>query len=119
MSVTGKVWGTTECLLASPLIEVHRLSIKPMHQCSLHVHRAKWNAFYVMSGRLFVERVKDDYPRLTDVTELRPGAITTVPPGEHHRFRTGEQPCEALEIYYPEILGEDIERRGQGGPVDE
>ena len=112
----GKIWGTTECVLASPLIEIHRLKIKPRHQCSLHVHRRKFNAFLVTKGTLFIETVKNDYP-LTDVTELKAGEIATVKPGEHHRFRTGKQSCECFEIYYTDILGEDIERKGHGGKV--
>ena len=113
---TGKVWGSTECVLATPLIEIHRLKIKPMHQCSLHVHRRKWNAFLVVRGRLFIDVHKNDYA-LTDTTELRPGEWATVRPGEHHLFRTGRQECEAVEVYYPDVLSEDIERKGHGGKV--
>ena len=117
MAITGKVWGTTECVLATPLIEVHKLTIKPNHECSLHVHRRKWNAFIVTRGRLFVDVVKNDYP-LTDTTKLEAGDVTTIRPGEHHKFRTGRQSCEALEIYYPDVLSEDIDRKGHGGPID-
>lgn len=113
---TGKVWGETELVLSSPVCELHRIKIRPMHQCSLHVHRRKWNCFIVMTGRLFVDVMKNDYP-LTDVTELGPGDVISVPPGEHHRFRTGEEPCEAFEIYYPDTLSEDIDRKDHGGPV--
>lgn len=115
--VSGKVWGVTELLLQSPHVEVHRLTIKPKHRCSLHVHRTKWNAFLVLSGRLFIDVVKQDYP-LTDVTELGPGDLMTVKPGEHHQFRTGAEPCKAIEFYYPDQLSEDIERKDHGGPVE-
>lgn len=114
--ITGKAWGSTECVLATPLIEIHRITIKSKHECSLHVHRKKSNAFLVTKGRLFIDVVKNDYP-LTDTTELRPGDMTTVRPGEHHKFRTGTQSCEAFEIYYPDVLSEDIERKGHGGPI--
>lgn len=112
----GKIWGSTEPVLMAPLFEMHRLTIKPQHQCSLHVHRKKANAFLVISGRLFIDVVKNDYA-LTDTTELGPGQITTVQPGEHHRFRTGNEPCEAFEMYYTETLSDDIERKGSGGPT--
>lgn len=118
MSITGKVWGTTEIVLSTPLIEIHKLTIKPRHRCSLHVHRHKCNAFLVTSGRLFIDVTKNDYP-LTDITELKAGELMTVPPGEHHQFRTGDDPCEAFEIYYPEALSEDIVRKDYGGTVDE
>lgn len=115
--ILGKVWGSTEELLSTPLLAMHRLIIQPNMQCSLHVHRFKWNGFYVEKGRLFIEVIKNDYA-LTDVTELGPGQITTVKPGEHHRFRTGDEPCEALEFYYTEPLSDDISRKDKGGPVE-
>lgn len=115
--ITGKAWGTTEELLSTPMMSMHRLVIFPEHQCSLHVHRFKWNGFFVLKGRLLIDVVKIDYA-LTDTTDLGPGDITTVKPGELHRFRTGDKPCEALEFYYTEPLSEDIMRRGVGGPVN-
>lgn len=112
----GKVWGATQCLESTPLFELHKLTIKPKHKCSLHVHRRKWNCFYVIKGRLFIDVVKSDYA-LTDTTELGPGEYTTVRPGEHHQFRTGHEGCEALEAYYPDVLSDDIDRKGVGGKV--
>jgi mannose-6-phosphate isomerase-like protein (cupin superfamily) len=118
MSITGKVWGTTEDMISDPLFECHRLVIKPMFRCSLHVHRTKWNAFIVTKGRLFIEVVKNDYP-LVDVTELGPGQVMKVRPGEHHSFRTDEEGCEGFEVYWPNHLSEDIDRKDHGGPVEE
>lgn len=115
--VMGKVWGSTTELISTPMFAMHRLMIEPNMQCSLHVHRFKWNGFYVVTGKLFIEVIKNDYA-LTDVTVLVPGQITTVKPGEHHRFRTGDEPCEAMEFYYTEPLSEDIVRKDKGGPVD-
>ena len=114
---TGKVWGSTEVKIATPMFEMHALTILPKHQCSLHKHNQKWNAFVVVSGRLFIDVLKNDYP-LTDTTELGPGETTTVKPGEHHRFRTGDEPCIAYEFYYPEPLSEDIVRKDAGGAVE-
>ena len=105
----GKIWGTTECLLKTPLIEVHLLHIKPHSQCSLHKHLYKWNAFLVQSGTLIIEVTKNNYP-LVDKTVLHSGEMTTVQPGELHRFLTGDAATVAIEIYYPEELSEDIER---------
>lgn len=112
--IAGKVWGSTELLLATPTCEVHRLIIEPQRQCSMHRHKRKWNAFYCVTGRLFLDVEKADYA-LTDITELGPGMTATIPPGEFHRFRTVDAPCEALEIYYLDALGADIERRDHGG----
>jgi mannose-6-phosphate isomerase-like protein (cupin superfamily) len=104
--------------LSTPFAEVHRLTILPNVQCSMHMHQHKWNSFHVISGRLIIEVEKSDYP-LTDKTELGPGESTTVKPGEYHRFRTGDEPCEAIECYYPAALSEDIKRRDCGGEVGE
>jgi len=112
----GKVWGETETLLATPLVEVHALRIEPNKRCSLHKHDFKWNAFYVTRGTLFIDVEKNNYA-LTDVTTLGPGDLMTVKPGEYHRFRTGDEPCEAIELYYPEPLSEDIIRKDVGGAV--
>lgn len=113
----GKVWGTTECKLSTPFVHGELLHIKPWHQCSLHVHRRKRNAFMVVKGRLFIDVVKNDYP-LTDTTELGPGEITDVAAGEHHRFRTESQSCVCFEFYHPEPMSDDIERKGHGGKIE-
>lgn len=113
--ITGKAWGTTECVIASAVFEKHKLEIKPRHRCSLHRHRTKWNSFTVISGRLFIDVVKEN--KIVDVTELTAGESTTVAPGLFHRFRTGDEPCIATEEYYPDTLSEDIERMDQGGPI--
>lgn len=114
--ILGKVWGATQAEIETPLFAAHRLFIKPNHQCSLHKHNRKWNAFLVLSGRLFIDVCKNDYD-LVDTTELDAGGMTSVRPGEHHRFRTGSEPCVAFEFYYPDTLSDDIERKGCGGPV--
>ena len=111
---SGKVWGTTELLLKTPFIEIHRLAILPNMRCSLHKHQFKWNAFYVSSGRLWIETKKLDYD-LIDITELRPGDLMTAKPNEFHRFVTKDEGMTGIEIYYPEPLSEDIIRADVGG----
>lgn len=113
----GKVWGTTSPQIETPLFSLHRLEVAPNMRCSTHVHDRKWNAFAVLSGRLFIDVAKNGYP-LTDTTELGPGDVTTVAPGEFHAFRTGDEGCVCLEMYYPDALGEDIRRKDHGGPVE-
>lgn len=102
-------------MLVTPWLEVHRIEIKPYCRCSMHRHGRKWNAFVVISGSLSID-VEKAYG-LTDTTVLGPGDACTVPPGEFHQFRTGDEECFALELYYPPVLGEDIERRDCGGGV--
>jgi mannose-6-phosphate isomerase-like protein (cupin superfamily) len=119
MSAINKVWGTTEPLVVTPLFEMHRLTIKPGFRCSLHVHRFKWNAFFVIFGRLFIDLVSADMGGPVIVEKLEVGGHTTVAPGVHHQFRTDEDGplTSALEMYYCEPLSEDIIRRNVGGPV--
>jgi mannose-6-phosphate isomerase-like protein (cupin superfamily) len=83
--ISGKIWGKTEVLLRTPMIEIHRLTINPNSRCSLHKHQFKWNAFYVATGFLMIETHKLDY-ELIDVTTLYPGDLMTVKPNEFHRF---------------------------------
>jgi len=109
----GKVWGDTKPWLVTPLVEIHRVSAKEGGFSSRHCHEHKWNAFYVISGELDIEVWKDEYD-LVDVTRLSTDEITTVKPGEYHRFVAAED-CEFLEIYYLEPIKEDIVRDGSGG----
>lgn len=117
MSITGKVWGTTEVLLKTPLIEIHRLVINPKYQCSVHHHQYKHNAFYVRTGYLTIAVKKNDYD-LTDRTYLKPGDLTTVKPNETHWFMNEhDEPMEGIEIYYPEALSDDIVRETCGALI--
>lgn len=113
----GKVWGATITYLDTPLLSMHRISVKPNMQCSLHAHERKWNCFIVLDGKLTIERHKREYA-LIDKTELGPWDVCTVPPMENHRFVTGAEGAEAFEIYYLDPLAEDIVRKTCGGPMD-
>ena len=112
-----KIWGDTEALIVTPMFELHRLRIIPDHRCSLHKHRFKWNAFYVIEGGLFIDVIEGDLMAGVLSVELGPGDHTTIAPGIHHQFRTGPGPCLAREAYYTEPLSEDIIRRNVGGPA--
>lgn len=114
--ISGKVWGSTELLIATPMFEIHRLRIYPNACCSMHLHQFKHNAFLVVEGRLLIDVEKNDY-KLLDVTELLPGDMTSVRPTEYHRFRTEDESCLAYEVYYTEPLSADIQRRGVGQRV--
>lgn len=113
--IQGKIWGTTSVLVSNPVVEFHRITAKANYRCSEHRHVHKWNGFYVESGVLEIHIRKKDYD-LTDVTVLRAGDFTSVCPGEYHYFLCTED-CVALELYWPELLSEDIERKDHGQPV--
>ena len=113
----GKVWGQTQELLNTPLIEVHHILINEGFVCSMHKHEFKWNMFYVIKGELAIEVQKNDYD-LLDVTPLSAGEWCSVKPNEFHRFRSITD-VEALEIYYLEPLTADIVRQNVGGALEE
>lgn len=113
--IQGKIWGTTESLLVTPMIELHRIFVNPDMKCSEHKHQFKWNGFYCVSGSIEIHVRKNDYD-LTDVTILEPGMFTTVAPNEYHWFQTSKDSAQVLEIYYVEPIGSDIVRRTVGGP---
>lgn len=113
-----KIWGRTTPLIVTPLFEMHRLDIKPWHRCSRHVHRFKHNAFYILSGSLYVDSVLSAHANFDSAHMLKANDVYTIAPGVDHQFRTGGLPCVALEMYYTEPLSEDIVRRNIGGGLD-
>src|SRR3990167_5653099 len=101
----GKAWGETKPIVSTPLFSLHEIRASPHWRCSRHDHAQKWNLFYCISGRVFIDIEKKDYP-LTDTTELGPGEATTVRPGEVHHFYTKDEPAVVLEAYYLEPLSD-------------
>ena len=126
--IQGKVWGMTEALLVTPMIEVHKIIINAGGYCSMHKHEFKWNMFYVLHGEIDIHVRKNEYD-LVDVTNLRVGEHTSVAPNEYHMFKHHVPPDEeemvkkwgrpaaaaALEIYYLESISKDIIRETVGG----
>ena len=103
----GKVWGSTALIHHDQNVEVHVIEIKKQHCCSWHVHKSKYNEFYVIRGTLIIE-VEKGYG-LTDRTMLKAGQKCVVPPNERHRFVCVED-CIATEVYYVKLDPNDIER---------
>jgi mannose-6-phosphate isomerase-like protein (cupin superfamily) len=50
----GKVWGATELIHANGVLEFHRIEYRAGYKCSEHLHKFKWNGFFVESGRMLV-----------------------------------------------------------------
>ena len=111
MNLQGKIWGETRRLLKTPLFEMHGISVLDGTYCSKHKHAAKYNWFYVISGRLRIQTWQNG---LADETDLGPGDACVVPPGKYHRFK-GLADTEALEAYWCELDTDDIEREDRGG----
>ena len=115
-AVQSKFWGETQCIFVGPTSEVHYLSIKKGGYCSEHKHNHKWNRFFVISGSLKVIIFR---PNGQDVTVVRAGQFTDVPPGSFHKFEA-EEDCTCLEIYWVDNIDvNDIDRRTIGGILNE
>jgi mannose-6-phosphate isomerase-like protein (cupin superfamily) len=110
----GKIWGDTTVLLSTPQIEIHLINILPNSECSLHCHQQKFNAFYCLQGKVFIEVHKNSYA-LVDTTELESNGFTTVAPNEYHKFVTKNLAAKVLEIYYLDGINPlDIVRKNVG-----
>jgi len=109
----GKVWGSTSPLKQTANAELHLIRVKKGGYCSTHLHKHRWNWFFVITGRLeiLVERTDSG---TVDTTELTAGQATEVPPGYKHEFEALEDTV-ALEMYWVEMSGSDIEREKPGG----
>ena len=109
----GKVWGETELVHLVPgVVEFHRIEAVKGGVCSKHAHQSKTNAFYVESGQLLIREWQNAYD-LVDETILGPGDVCQVPPGVMHQFEVLED-CVAFELYYAELLSDDIVRESVG-----
>ena len=112
MTVAGKVWGTTELIEANGALEFHRIEMERGGVCSKHLHRYKWNGFYVESGVMVVRVWQRDYD-LVDETIIGPGQYTKVKPGLYHQFECMESGV-AYELYWAEFNHNDIVRESVG-----
>lgn len=112
---SGKVWGSTEIIENNNFFEMHRLIIDAGYSCSKHMHKYKWNGFYVEKGILEIHTWKNDYD-LVDITILKAGEYTTIQPNEYHMFICKED-CVCFELYWPEFSKNDIHRESVGKKI--
>ena len=112
MMKAGKVWGDTQLIEANSALEFHRITMLKGGVCSKHLHRYKWNGFFVSSGSMLVRIWQRDY-NLIDETVLNPGDYTKVKPGLYHQFECLEDGV-AYELYWAEFNHNDIVRETQG-----
>jgi mannose-6-phosphate isomerase-like protein (cupin superfamily) len=115
--VTGKIWGKTQNLYLDNNSEVHFLEGNKGGYCSKHLHKNKWNRFFVISGKIKVTIYRAN--GLEDETILEAGHFTDVPPMIKHRFEVLED-CLCIEIYWTDNLdSSDIVRDDIGGVKSE
>lgn len=116
-SKQGKIWGSTELVALVPgVVELHRLEAVEGGVCSKHAHQSKTNGFYVESGKLLIREWQQRYD-LVDETILEAGDYCTVPPGVQHQFEALEDTV-AFELYYAELISDDIIRETIGYKAD-
>ena len=108
----GKVWGTTELIEANGALEFHKIEMIKGGVCSKHLHRYKWNGFFVDSGSMLIRVWQRDHD-LIDETILKAGDYTKVKPGLYHQFECLTSGV-AFELYWAEFNHDDIERRTVG-----
>lgn len=114
MSKAGKVWGQTEFIFGNGNLEFHRIEFIAGAKCSEHLHKYKWNGFYVELGSMLVRVWQTaDQEGLVDETVLNEGDFMQVKPGLYHQFE-GLTDGVAFELYWAEFNHNDIERRTIG-----
>ena len=113
MNIQGKVWGHTAPLFNKNNVEIHRLECHAGGFCSEHKHVHKYNMFLVESGKIQIDVWKSEY-NLVDTTILGAGDSTIVKPGDFHKFSCSED-AVVYEIYWVDLLVDDIVRRNVGG----
>ena len=111
-NISGKIWGSTELILANSSLEFHKIDFIKGGVCSKHKHEYKWNGFYVMYGQLKIRVWQKDY-ELVDETILKAGDFTAVKPGLYHSFE-GLADGVAFELYWANFDHNDIQRESVG-----
>lgn len=115
MHKSGKIWGMTQELFTKNNVSIHRIVIQQNTRCSKHKHDHKHNLFYVESGQILIKEWKNEYD-LIDETILRAGDMCDIKPGNYHEFQ-GLEDSVVYEIYYVELLDNDIIRENIGSKI--
>ena len=116
MRKAGKIWGETSLIHANGALEFHRIEAHCGTRCSKHMHKFKWNGFFVEAGHLVIRVWQQDYD-LCDTTHLKPGDFMQVKPGLYHSFEALKDTI-AFELYWAEFNHDDIVREDVGGATN-
>ena len=87
------------------------LYLEPNQRCSWHVHKAQYNQFFCIEGKVGIKTDKGH------ITWLGPKHVFTVEPGVQHEFRTDEEGALIQEVAYVKYDENDIDRKLIGGPM--
>ena len=105
-----KTWGERWLLWANDTAEVSLLDLEPQRRCSWHKHQAKYNLFFVVSGKVHIKTENG-------LAHVHEGQVFTTRPGEFHEFQTTDEAATMIEVMYVKYDPEDIQRESLGGPV--
>lgn len=110
-AISGKYWGTNQCIFESPYTETHVARIKAGGFSSKHFHK-KNNRFYVVEGKIevIVYNTKGE-----EKVTLGPTQMTDVPGGMWHRFNVLEDSIIVENYWVDELDLNDIQRADDGG----
>lgn len=111
---TKKIWGNTEKIFNLNNVEIHRIEINKHTYCSEHIHEYKHNLFYVESGKIVVNYWENNNEKKSIVLEK--GKFYSIAPKIMHQF-IGLEDSVVFEIYWVELLDDDIKRRTIGGKL--
>jgi mannose-6-phosphate isomerase-like protein (cupin superfamily) len=113
----GKVWGITSQIFQKNNVEIQKLKINKNSKSSLHMHKHRYNMFYVLDGIIKINIHKNNY-NLIDSVILKRDEYTIVQPEEYHEFVSLCDDCELLEIYWTDYSSEDIVRKNCGSKLN-
>lgn len=106
MNKTGKIWGFTSEIFTNDTVSIHRIEANKNQKCSKHLHRYKYNMFFVESGKIIVRRWEQD--SIIDTILSNQNSIT-IEPNIYHQFESLEDSI-VYEIYYTKLHNNDIIR---------
>ena len=114
MERTHGTWGVRTVTYEDRYHIVTILELDPDQRCSWHFHRAAYNQFYVIKGRVGI-RTNCGPKELCRTTIVHPGQSFLVPPNKIHEFITYNEPAIMEEIAFVQYDPSDIERLRLGG----
>ena len=112
MECTHGTWGIRLKTFAWDGGLVTLLFLEPNRRCSWHYHKAVYNQFTCVSGKVGIKTDKEHTTWLTERQSF------TTEPGEYHEFQTGEEGAVVEEIAYAKYCPNDIHREKLGGPLN-
>ena len=112
MEATHGTWGNRIRTFSWDGGIVTILYLEPQQRCSWHSHKAQYNQFFCIKGKV---GIKTDKGYVTWLTENQ---CFTVEPGVIHEFRTCEQHTIVQEVAYVKYNENDIDRKLLGGSLD-